>query len=71
MRILMRLSWSETEARKSKNWARADEIRDLLAEQGIRSGGYAARHPLETQMRDGIGAEALVVPYARPNRLIC
>ncbi|MFB9329543.1 cysteine--tRNA ligase [Paenibacillus aurantiacus] len=24
-----------TEARKSKNWARADEIRDLLAEQGI------------------------------------
>ncbi|TYP67734.1 cysteine--tRNA ligase [Paenibacillus methanolicus] len=24
-----------TEARKSKNWARADEIRDVLAEQGI------------------------------------
>lgn len=24
-----------TEARKAKNWARADEIRDLLAEQGI------------------------------------
>ena len=24
-----------TEARKSKNWARADEIRDLLTEKGI------------------------------------
>ena len=24
-----------TESRKSKNWARADEIRDLLTEKGI------------------------------------
>ena len=35
MPTLMRLSSSRVEARKSKNWARADEIRDLLAEQGI------------------------------------
>ncbi|PZD96903.1 cysteine--tRNA ligase [Paenibacillus sambharensis] len=30
-----RLIEERTEARQSKNWARADEIRDLLAEQGI------------------------------------
>jgi cysteinyl-tRNA synthetase len=30
-----RLIVERTEARKSKNWARADEIRDLLTEQGI------------------------------------
>ncbi|XEC94673.1 cysteine--tRNA ligase [Paenibacillus tarimensis] len=30
-----RLIVERTEARKTKNWARADEIRDLLAEQGI------------------------------------
>jgi cysteinyl-tRNA synthetase len=30
-----RLIRERTEARKNKNWARADEIRDLLQEQGI------------------------------------
>jgi len=30
-----RLIAERTEARRNKNWARADEIRDLLAERGI------------------------------------